>query len=333
MSELLHLPHREHRDALGLRQHFLETLRLRPAQEEDVAGGEGREVWQQFHREGPAIGDLVLQRLLQHRGGGFIGQNAHDNRRVGRGHRRGGPLDELGKIVEEAGFNLVSQGEVIRGWRLGHPSALSLLMLAPIGGVAVASLITALVGWPYGWDPMNYHLPRVAHWQQDRSLGFYPTHITHQLFYPPWAEQAILHLRLLGPDERTANLVAWASLLLALGGVSLVARELGATRRGQLFAANKSSSRFYGPPLVAWKPALGAFQYEVQWGHKASPFVATGGLKTPTSSTSTVLPLGPGVWYYRVRGVNAFIPGAKPLMSWSDPTRLVVTRPSFRVVH
>ena len=81
------------------------------------------------------------------------------------------------------------------------------------------------------------------------------------------------------------------------------------------------------------KPALGAFQYEVQWGHKASPFVTTGELKTPTSSTSTVLPLGPGVWYYRVRGVNAFIPGAKPLMSWSDPTRLVVTRPSFRVVH
>ena len=107
----------------------------------------------------------------------------------------------------------------------------------------------------------------------------------------------------------------------------------GLSPRGQLFAANKSSSRFYGPPLVAWKPALGAFQYEVQWGHKASPFVTTGELKTPTSSTSTVLPLGPGVWYYRVRGVNAFIPGAKPLMSWSDPTKLVVTRPSFRLVH
>jgi len=127
---------------------------------------------------------------------------------------------------------------------------------------------------------------------------------------------------------------------LTFGKVSepAVTAELGAyasglSPRGQLFAANKSSSRFYGPPLVAWKPALGAFQYQVQWGHRASPFMATGELKTPTSSTSTVLPLGPGVWYYRVRGVNAFIPGAKPLMSWSDPTRLVVTRPSFRVVH
>ena len=107
----------------------------------------------------------------------------------------------------------------------------------------------------------------------------------------------------------------------------------GLSPRGRLFAANKKSSRFYGAPLVAWKPALGAYQYELQWGHKQYPFEPLGGLKTPTSSTSAVLPLGPGVWYYRVRGINAFIPGSKPLMSWSAPTKLVVTRPTFRVVR
>jgi hypothetical protein len=31
--------------------------------------------------------------------------------------------------------------------------------------------------------------------------------------------------------------------------------------------------------------------------------------------------------------MNAFIPGNKPMMSWSDPTKLVVARPSFRVVR
>jgi hypothetical protein len=106
----------------------------------------------------------------------------------------------------------------------------------------------------------------------------------------------------------------------------------GLSPRGQLFAANKSLARFYGPPLVAWKPALGAYQYDVQWGHKADPFQAVGELKTPTSATSYVLPLGAGTWYYRVRGINFFIPGNRPLMSWSDPTKLVVARPTFRVV-
>ena len=62
-------------------------------------------------------------------------------------------------------------------------------------------------------------------------------------------------------------------------------------------------------------------------------FTAVGRITTLTSSTSYVLPVGPGTWYYRVRGLNAFIPGNKPMMSWSDPTKLVVTRPSFRVVR
>jgi hypothetical protein len=107
----------------------------------------------------------------------------------------------------------------------------------------------------------------------------------------------------------------------------------GLSPRGQLFSANKSSARFYGPPLVAWQPALGAYQYDLEWSKKSYPFTAVGRITTPTSSTSYVLPLGPGTWYYRVRGMNAFIPGNEPLMSWSDPTKIVVARPSFRVVR
>jgi len=131
-----------------------------------------------------------------------------------------------------------------------------------------------------------------------------------------------------------------AGRVLTFGKVSepAVTAEQGAyasglSPRGQLFSANKSAASFYGPPLVAWKPALGAYEYEVQWGHKAYPFTAVGRITTPTSSTSYVLPVGPGTWYYRVRGLNAFIPGSKPMMSWSDPTKLVVTRPRFRVVR
>ena len=60
----------------------------------------------------------------------------------------------------------------------------------------------------------------MAHWVQDRSVAFYPTHITHQLYYPPWAEYAMLQLLLLGWDERLANLVQWFSMVGSLVGGS-----------------------------------------------------------------------------------------------------------------
>jgi len=58
-----------------------------------------------------------------------------------------------------------------------------------------------------------------------------------QLFNPPWAEFAMLHLALLGGDERWANGVQWFSMLGSLAGVSLIAKHLGAAARGQLFSA------------------------------------------------------------------------------------------------
>jgi hypothetical protein len=34
-----------------------------------------------------------------------------------------------------------------------------------------------------------------------------------------------------------------------------------------------------------------------------------------------------------VRGLDFLMAGSKPQMSWSDPVRLVVTKPRFRVVR
>jgi hypothetical protein len=48
--------------------------------------------------------------------------------------------------------------------------------------------------------------------------------------------------------------------------------------------------------------------------------------------TSTVLPLGPGTWYYRVRGFNYTLPTGAQQMSWSDPARIVVAKPRFQLV-
>jgi hypothetical protein len=44
-----------------------------------------------------------------------------------------------------------------------------------------------------------------------------------------------------------------------------------------------------------------------------------------------VLPLGPGTWYYRVRGFDFNLPTGVQQMGWSDPEKLVVTKPKFKI--
>jgi hypothetical protein len=124
--------------------------------------------------------------------------------------------------------------------------------------------------------------------------------------------------------------------------------EPSLTAAGELFAsglspsgrltAGRNSSAFYGNPLVAWTPALGASAYQVQWSKKRYPFTPQpnpqnqGALGTMTLGTSVVLPLPVGTWWYRVRGFNLNLPTGAQQMSWSDPSKIVVARPKFRVV-
>lgn len=111
----------------------------------------------------------------------------------------------------------------------------------------------------------------------------------------------------------------------------------GLSPRGKLISAT-GKSPFYGRPLVAWTPALGASVYEVQWSRTASPFRPqpdpenANAHGTLTLGTSTVLPLTPGTWYYRVRGFNYSLPTNAQQMSWSSPARIVVAKPRFKVV-
>lgn len=109
----------------------------------------------------------------------------------------------------------------------------------------------------------------------------------------------------------------------------------GLSARGRLVSAAQTR-RFYGQPLVAWTPALGASVYEIQWSPKKYPFTPqadpqTGATGVLTYSTSAVLPLRPGRWWYRVRGFDYNLPTGAQEMAWSQATRLVVTAPKFRV--
>ncbi len=50
-----------------------------------------------------------------------------------------------------------------------------------------------------------------------------------------------------------------------------------------------------------------------------------------TATTSAVLPVGPGTWWYRVRGYDYSLPTGVQQMAWSDPAKLIVAPPTFKV--
>jgi hypothetical protein len=113
----------------------------------------------------------------------------------------------------------------------------------------------------------------------------------------------------------------------------------GLSPSGRLTSAATTPS-FYGSPLIAWTPSFGANIYEVQYSKTKYPFKpeidprskTTGNL---TYSTSDVLPFRgsamAGTWWYRVRGIDYNLPTGVQQMGWSDPAKLVVTKPAFKV--
>ena len=116
-------------------------------------------------------------------------------------------------------------------------SGFLLVLLGGIGFLVAIVGLTAIVAPPNTWDSMTYHMSRVLHWMQHNSVAHYPTHIPRQLYQNPWAEFTIMHFQLLSGSDRLANLVQWFSMIGSVIGVSLIAKQLGASIRGQVFAA------------------------------------------------------------------------------------------------
>jgi hypothetical protein len=102
----------------------------------------------------------------------------------------------------------------------------------------------------------------------------------------------------------------------------------GLTPTGRLLASAGKRPVVYSTPLVAWRPVVGATAYEIQWSRTTYPWRARGRLVT--FSTSSLLNVRPGLWYYRVRGLNGAQVGT-PAMTWSAPAAVRVVRPTFRI--
>lgn len=102
----------------------------------------------------------------------------------------------------------------------------------------------------------------------------------------------------------------------------------GLTPNGRMLASAGSRPTVYSSPLVAWRPVVGATEYEVQWSRVKYPWRKRGSKRTV--ATALVLKLSPGLWYYRVRGLNYAQVGT-PTMTWSAPVAVKVAKPTFRI--
>lgn len=106
--------------------------------------------------------------------------------------------------------------------------------LAGVSALLAAILgVTALSTAPNTYDVMAYHMPRVMVWLQDRSLGFFPTHMANMNFMPPGNEIIQLNFAVLGQDDQLANCDQWFAWIGALAAVSLALKLLGSGRPGQ----------------------------------------------------------------------------------------------------
>lgn len=122
-------------------------------------------------------------------------------------------------------------------WPRFRPDWADGVLLAGIFAIVVIVGLTAIVSPPNSADALSYHLPRVVYWAQAGSVSFFPTSYFNQIMLQPMAEYLVLHTYLLSGGDRFANCIQFLGFCGSLAAVSLIAREFGAARRGQVLAA------------------------------------------------------------------------------------------------
>ena len=107
----------------------------------------------------------------------------------------------------------------------------------------------------------------------------------------------------------------------------------GVAPSGRSIAAAGPHAVVYASPIVAWQPAVGASNYQIELSQSLYPWHASKILNTP--ATSVMLPLSrsdAGTWYYRVRGINPALPTGGQKMSWSNVVQVKITGDIISVV-
>lgn len=112
-----------------------------------------------------------------------------------------------------------------------------ILLLAAILAITATIGAVAFIGPPNTWDSMDYHMPRVLYWIQNRTVEFYPTHFPSQNQLAPGAGYVVMHLQLLGGSDRLANFVQWYALIGCMVASAFLCARFGLGRTEALCSA------------------------------------------------------------------------------------------------
>jgi len=129
------------------------------------------------------------------------------------------------------------------GWSSRVRARVGALSIEDRVWLAVLAVIFALVAYlglrylPSNSDSLVYHLARIEHWVQNRTVAPFATHYLPQIEFAPLAEYTQAQLHLLGGSDRLDAVVALLAAAVAVVGASEVARMLGARRSVQISAA------------------------------------------------------------------------------------------------
>ncbi|MBR1691836.1 MAG: glycosyltransferase family 39 protein [Lachnospiraceae bacterium] len=102
--------------------------------------------------------------------------------------------------------------------------------------LCVILFIGALFTVPQNYDSMTYHLARIAHWIDQRSVNHFVTNIDRQLYSPVLAEYYLLHLMLLTGSDSFVNLLQYCSMLVCAAFLYKSARLLHTDSRFSVLA-------------------------------------------------------------------------------------------------
>jgi len=113
----------------------------------------------------------------------------------------------------------------------------NVLIIIGIAIILVLTLIIALYSPPNTFDSMTYHMARIVHWIQNRSVDFYATSIPRQNHSMPFAEYLIMNVQVMSQSDRYANLIQWTGFGVLMVTVSMITAQFRVSRTGKLFAA------------------------------------------------------------------------------------------------
>ncbi len=111
------------------------------------------------------------------------------------------------------------------------------ILMVVIAAVVIMVGIESFLVVPNNWDSMTYHLPRIMHWVQNRSVSYYFTSEYRQNCSPAFAEYILMHVYLLSFSKDTYfNLLQFFSYIFTLTGIYFACERIIKRRIFRLFA-------------------------------------------------------------------------------------------------